>query len=134
MQRMNCSLKCTNPLPSPPIHRTPHAPATGPVPDADEFHVAIPGGFPDHRGFETITYLLPHSPGKILHEDFCGHKGELARGDLQWMFPGRGNVHSKMPASRDAPAIGLQLWLNLPARLKMTDPKYIDQSHHCRMV
>ncbi|RHZ13238.1 hypothetical protein DYB26_010718, partial [Aphanomyces astaci] len=92
----------------------------------DEFHVALPGGFPDHphRGFETITYLLPHSPGKILHEDFCGHKGELAPGDLQWMCPGRGIVHAEMPASRDAPAIGLQLWLNLPARLKMTDPKY----------
>ncbi|RHY21055.1 hypothetical protein DYB32_009907 [Aphanomyces invadans] len=40
------------------------------------------------------------------------------------MFPGRGIVHAEMPASRDAPAIGLQLWLNLPARLKMTDPKY----------
>lgn len=92
----------------------------------DEFHVALPGGFPDHphRGFETITYVLPHSPGRILHEDFCGHKGELAPGDLQWMCPGKGIVHSEMPASRDAPAIGLQLWLNLPASLKMTDPKY----------
>ena len=45
----------------------------------DEFHVSLPGGFPDHphRGFETITYLLPTSPGKMLHEDFCGHRGEL---------------------------------------------------------
>ncbi|RHY25336.1 hypothetical protein DYB32_008377 [Aphanomyces invadans] len=92
----------------------------------DEFHVAISGGFPDHshHGFETITYLLPHSPGIILLEYFCGHKGELAPGDLQWICPGRGIVHAEMPASRDAPAIGLQLWLNLPARLKMTDPKY----------
>ncbi|ETV99603.1 hypothetical protein H310_08255 [Aphanomyces invadans] len=92
----------------------------------DEFHVAISGGFPDHshHGFETITYLLPHSPGIILLEYFCGHKGELAPGDLQWLCPGRGIVHAEMPASRDAPAIGLQLWLNLPARLKMTDPKY----------
>ncbi|EQC41703.1 pirin (iron-binding nuclear protein) [Saprolegnia diclina VS20] len=50
----------------------------------DEFHVQLPGGFPDHphRGFETITYLLPHSPGMMLHEDFCGHRGELAPGDL----------------------------------------------------
>ncbi|OQS03907.1 pirin [Thraustotheca clavata] len=92
----------------------------------DEFNVQLPGGFPDHphRGFETITYLLPHSPGKMLHEDFCGHRGELAPGDLQWMCPGRGIVHSEMPASRDEPAIGLQLWLNLPRRLKMTEPKY----------
>ena len=92
----------------------------------DEFHVQLPGGFPDHphRGFETITYLLPHSPGMMLHEDFCGHRGELAPGDLQWMCPGRGIVHSEMPASRNKPAIGLQLWLNLPKSLKMTEPKY----------
>ncbi|OQR88691.1 pirin [Achlya hypogyna] len=92
----------------------------------DEFNVQLPGGFPDHphRGFETITYVLPHSPGKMLHEDFCGHRGELAPGDLQWMCPGRGIVHSEMPASRQEPAIGLQLWLNLPRSLKMTEPKY----------
>ncbi|ETW00994.1 hypothetical protein H310_06633 [Aphanomyces invadans] len=92
----------------------------------DEFHVALPGGFPDHshRGFETITYLLPHSPWKMLHEDFCGHKGELAPGVLQWMCPGRDIEHAEMPASCDAPAIGLQLWLNLPAHKKMIDPKY----------
>ncbi|EQC26906.1 hypothetical protein SDRG_15239 [Saprolegnia diclina VS20] len=46
----------------------------------DEFHVQLPGRFPDHphRGFETITYLVPHSPGMMLHEDFSGHHGELA--------------------------------------------------------
>ncbi|KAF0693797.1 Aste57867_15296 [Aphanomyces stellatus] len=92
----------------------------------DEFNVALPNGFPDHphRGFETVTYLLPESPGRLLHEDFMGNKGELAPGDLQWMSPGRGIMHSEMPASRDAPAVGLQLWLNLPARLKMIEPSY----------
>ncbi|KAF0693795.1 Aste57867_15294 [Aphanomyces stellatus] len=97
----------------------------------DEFNVALPGGFPDHphRGFETVTYLLPESPGHLLHEDFMGNKGELAPGDLQWMCPGRGIVHSEMPASRVAPAIGLQLWLNLPAKLKMIEPKYQEIPH-----
>ncbi|KAF0700351.1 Aste57867_9164 [Aphanomyces stellatus] len=97
----------------------------------DEFNVALPGGFPDHphRGFETVTYLLPESPGNLLHEDFMGNKGELAPGDLQWMCPGRGILHSEMPASRDAPAIGLQLWLNLPAKLKMIEPKYQEIPH-----
>ncbi|KAF0693796.1 Aste57867_15295 [Aphanomyces stellatus] len=92
----------------------------------DEFNVVLPGGFPDHphRGFETITYLLPESPGNLLHEDFMGNKGVLSPGDLQWMSPGRGILHSEMPASRDAPAIGLQLWLNLPAKLKMIEPTY----------
>ncbi|KAF0693794.1 Aste57867_15293 [Aphanomyces stellatus] len=97
----------------------------------DEFNVALPGGFPDHphRGFETVTYLLPESPGNLLHEDFMGNKGELAPGDLQWMSPGRGILHSEMPASRDAPAFGLQLWVNLPARLKMSEPNYQEIPH-----
>ncbi|KAF0693798.1 Aste57867_15297 [Aphanomyces stellatus] len=97
----------------------------------DEFNVALPGGFPDHphRGFETVTYLLPESPGNLLHEDFMGNKGELAPGDLQWMCPGRGILHSEMPASRDAPAVGLQLWLNLPKKLKMIEPKYQEIPH-----
>ncbi|CAK4068978.1 unnamed protein product [Aphanomyces euteiches] len=92
----------------------------------DEFNVTLPGGFPDHphRGFETVTYLLPDSPGSFVHEDFCGHRGELNPGDLQWMCPGRGIVHAEMPLSHDTPAIGLQLWVNLPAKLKMTAPKY----------
>ena len=52
-------------------------------------------GFPDHphRGFETVSYLLA---GKIIHEDFNGHKGTLEPGDLQWMTAGRGIMHSGM--------------------------------------
>jgi redox-sensitive bicupin YhaK (pirin superfamily) len=91
----------------------------------DEFKVGLPGGFPDHphRGFETVTYMLPTSKGKIQHEDFLGNKGELGPGDLQWMTPGRGIVHAEMPAS-SVPAYGLQLWINLPKAKKIMDPRY----------
>lgn len=91
----------------------------------DEFLVAPPAGFPDHphRGFETVTYLLPDSKGTIRHEDFCGHKGVIKAGDLQWMTAGRGILHSEMPGE-DQPAHGLQLWVNLPSQLKMTEPRY----------
>ncbi|TMW65581.1 hypothetical protein Poli38472_008223 [Pythium oligandrum] len=91
----------------------------------DEFNVGLPGGFPDHphRGFETVTYVLPTSTGHMLHEDFLGNKGDLRPGDLQWMTPGSGIVHAEMPATTD-PAHGLQLWINLPKARKTMPPKY----------
>lgn len=91
----------------------------------DEFNVGLPGGFPDHphRGFETVTYVLPSSTGHMLHEDFLGNKGELRAGDLQWMTPGRGIMHAEMPATTDK-AHGLQLWINLPKAKKIMAPRY----------
>ncbi|KAL8007571.1 putative rmlC-like cupin domain superfamily, pirin, rmlC-like jelly roll [Plasmopara halstedii] len=91
----------------------------------DEFYVGLPGGFPDHphRGFETVTYVLPTSQGHMCHEDFLGNKGELRPGDLQWMTPGRGIMHAEMPKS-EVPAHGLQLWINLPSKERMVEPKY----------
>lgn len=88
----------------------------------DEFKVKAPAGFPDHphRGFETVTYMLK---GKFTHQDFCGHKGTIGPGDLQWMTAGKGIVHSEMPAS-DEIGHGLQLWINLKKDLKMCDPAY----------
>jgi quercetin 2,3-dioxygenase len=82
-------------------------------------------GFPDHphRGFETITYLLS---GSFTHKDSHGHEGHLKSGAIQWMTAGRGVIHSEMPEQADGLAWGYQLWLNLPARLKMTEPKYQD--------
>ena len=62
--------------------------------------------------------------GSVLHEDFRGHKGEIKKGDLQWMTAGKGIVHAEMPSSKEHPSIGLQLWINLPKKDKMTDPKY----------
>ncbi|HEY1326488.1 MAG TPA: pirin family protein [Casimicrobiaceae bacterium] len=89
-------------------------------------------GAPDHphRGFETVTYLLE---GEFEHEDSAGNRGRLAPGDLQWMTAGRGVVHSEMPSERvrrDGGRVhGFQVWVNLPARDKMTAPRYQDVSH-----
>ncbi|MCL5271909.1 MAG: pirin family protein [Gammaproteobacteria bacterium] len=84
-------------------------------------------GFPPHphRGFETITYLLH---GTITHEDNKGHKGVINAGDVQWMTAGKGIVHSEMPSSSTGRLQGLQLWLNLPATEKMTEPQYQEQT------
>ena len=76
--------------------------------------MALPDGFPDHahRGFSTLTYLLPDSPGALSHEDFLGNSGTLRPGDAQWMTCGRGILHSEVPES-DLFARGLQFWINL---------------------
>jgi redox-sensitive bicupin YhaK (pirin superfamily) len=84
-------------------------------------------GAPDHphRGFETVSYILS---GEFEHEDSAGHRGTLRAGDVQWMTAGAGIIHSEMPARsiRDAGGRvhGFQVWVNLPARLKMTRPRY----------
>ena len=82
-------------------------------------------GFPDHphRGFETVTYMMA---GAFAHRDSKGHEGHLTAGSVQWMTAGRGIIHSEMPEQTDGLAWGYQLWLNLPAKLKMTEPKYQD--------
>ena len=81
--------------------------------------------------------MLPTSKGTFAHEDFCGHKGLIGPGDLQWMTAGKGIVHSEMPHSggvclfvttrtshRAQTAHGLQLWVNLAAKDKMSEPRY----------
>ena len=80
-------------------------------------------GFPDHphRGFETVTYMLD---GRMRHRDNHGNEGLLVPGSVQWMTAGRGLVHSEMPEQEEGRMRGFQLWLNLPAREKMTAPKY----------
>jgi redox-sensitive bicupin YhaK (pirin superfamily) len=81
------------------------------------------GGFPPHphRGFETVTYLLD---GKLEHRDNAGHTGVLESGGVQWMTAGRGVIHSEMPQQQDGLLAGFQLWVNLPAKEKMSDPRY----------
>ena len=95
----------------------------------DEFKSDRPGdylaGFPDHphRGFETVTYMLA---GAMVHQDHVGNRGELTAGSVQWMTAGRGIIHSEMPRQKDGLMWGFQLWVNLPARDKMTAPRYQD--------
>ena len=82
-------------------------------------------GFPEHphRGFETISYMLT---GRMRHKDNAGGEGLITNGGVQWMTAGRGVVHSEMPEQNDGLMEGFQLWLNLPAKDKMTDPWYRD--------
>jgi redox-sensitive bicupin YhaK (pirin superfamily) len=83
------------------------------------------GGFPDHphRGFETVTYMLA---GRMRHGDNQGNVGLLRPGSVQWMTAGRGIIHSEMPEQEDGLMWGFQLWVNLPAKDKMTKPRYQD--------
>ena len=95
----------------------------------DEFGSDSPddyiAGFPDHphRGFETVTYMLD---GRMRHRDNQGNSGLLGPGSIQWMTAGRGIVHSEMPEQEEGLMRGFQLWVNLPASDKMTEPRYQD--------
>ena len=83
-------------------------------------------GFPwhPHRGIETITYVLA---GSVEHGDSLGNKGTLGAGDVQWMTAGSGIMHQEMPKGNASGQMhGFQLWANLPASLKMTEPRYQD--------
>lgn len=80
-----------------------------------------------HRGFETVTYMID---GRIQHQDSTGGGGLIGDGDTQWMTAGSGLLHIEAPPEDLVMSgglfHGLQLWVNLPARLKMTDPRYQD--------
>ncbi len=85
----------------------------------------LPFGPHPHRGFETVTFILE---GELAHTDSAGHESIIRAGGVQWMTAGRGIVHAEVsPAAfkRDGGAMEiLQLWVNLPARLKMSPPRY----------
>lgn len=85
----------------------------------------LPFGPHPHRGFETVTFILE---GELAHTDSAGHESIIRAGGVQWMTAGSGIVHAEVsPASfkRDGGAMEiLQLWVNLPARLKMSPPRY----------
>ncbi len=80
-------------------------------------------GFPmhPHRGIETVTYMLA---GLMRHKDNLGNKGEIVSGDVQWMTAGRAILHEEMPEGLGGQMEGFQLWVNLPAGLKMSPPRY----------
>ena len=82
------------------------------------------GGFPahPHRGIETVTYMLE---GEFEHKDSTGAKGRMKSGDVQWMKTGSGIIHSEMPAMSQGRLHGFQLWVNMPAKEKMSKPDYI---------
>jgi redox-sensitive bicupin YhaK (pirin superfamily) len=82
-------------------------------------------GFPmhPHRGIETVTYMIN---GNVNHKDSMGNAGSIGSGDIQWMTAGGGIMHEEMPQPATGRMVGFQLWVNLPARLKMTTPRYQD--------
>lgn len=91
------------------------------------FHNPLEGprrGFPTHphRGIETVTYMLE---GSVNHRDSLGNAGRIGPGDVQWMTSGRGILHEEMPRhSENGKIYGFQLWVNLPAAQKMSQPRY----------
>ena len=85
-------------------------------------------GFPmhPHRGIETVTYMLE---GSVHHRDSLGNAGLIGPGDVQWMTSGGGIMHEEMPRrSPEGNVFGFQLWVNLPAALKMSQPHYQEVS------
>ena len=82
-------------------------------------------GFPKHphRGFQTVTYMLN---GKMGHKDSVGNEGLIEDGGLQWMNAGKGIIHEEMPLQIEGKMRGFQLWVNLPAKEKMSEPGYQD--------
>ena len=80
-------------------------------------------GFPPHphRGIETVTYMLA---GDFEHKDSTGGQGRMTAGDVQWMKTGSGIIHSEMPAMKEGKLHGFQLWINMPAKMKMSKPEY----------
>ena len=99
--------------------------ATTPFLMLSEDRFAAPGGFETHphRGMQTVTFVLD---GALEHRDHTGAHSILRPGDVQWMTAGSGVLHSEMPHGTEA-VHTLQLWLNLPARLKMIPAGYVDQ-------
>ncbi len=93
----------------------------------DRFGSANPedylAGFPwhPHRGIETVTYVLN---GRVEHGDTLGNAGVIGTGDVQWMNSGSGIIHQEMPKRTEGVLSGFQLWVNLPAREKMSTPAY----------
>lgn len=86
----------------------------------------LPFGPHPHRGFETVTFILD---GELAHLDSGGGESIIRAGGIQWMTAGRGLVHAEVSPKefkeRGGPLEILQLWVNLPSRLKMVDPHYV---------
>jgi quercetin 2,3-dioxygenase len=116
------------PLPGPQVQQVDpflflnhHGPQTYPANNN-----GLPFGPHPHRGFETVTFILE---GELSHLDSGGHESIIRAGGVQWMTAGSGLVHAELSPAEfkrlGGPLEILQLWVNLPSRLKMTEPRYI---------
>ena len=75
-----------------------------------------------HRGIETVTYMMR---GEVEHGDSMGNKGVINSGEVQWMTAGSGIIHQEMPRPFKGNMMGFQLWVNLPSKEKMAEPRYM---------
>ncbi|HEY9722769.1 MAG TPA: pirin family protein [Oscillatoriaceae cyanobacterium] len=121
-------LQTRRPVPGPTIDQVDpflflnhHGPQTYPANNH-----GLPFGPHPHRGFETVTFILE---GDLMHQDSGGHQSVIMAGGIQWMTAGRGLIHSELSSPeflrQGGPLEILQLWVNLPARLKMTATRYV---------
>ena len=121
-------LSTRRPVPGPQVEQVDpflflnhHGPQTYPANNR-----GLPFGPHPHRGFETVTFILE---GELMHSDSAGHDSIIKAGGVQWMTAGRGLVHAELSPEQfkrsGGPLEILQLWVNLPARLKMCEPRYI---------
>jgi hypothetical protein len=78
-----------------------------------------------HAGFAPVTYMLPESEIGFVNRDSMGTRNRVGPGDVHWMTSGRGIVHEEVPEIRGRPARGLQIFVNLPTRLKFVEPSYV---------
>jgi len=107
----------------------PEAPRFDPFLLLDDFGSSRPedyvAGFPwhPHRGIETVTYMVS---GTVEHRDSLGNQGAIGAGDVQWMTAGSGIIHQEMPQPARENLRGFQLWVNMPAATKMSEPRYRD--------
>ena len=121
-------LTTRRPLPGPSLEQLDpflflnhHGPQTYPANNQ-----GLPFGPHPHRGFETVTFILE---GSLAHADSAKHQSVIHKGGVQWMTAGSGIVHAEISPEeflRDGgPLEILQLWINLPSRLKMSEPRYV---------
>lgn len=111
------------------IVNQPSLPHQDPFLMLDEFRSDDPNdyiaGFPPHphRGFVTLTYMLA---GRMEHQDSVGNTGVVEAGGVQWMKAARGIIHAEMPKQEEGLMWGFQLWLNLPAKDKLSAAQWAD--------
>lgn len=89
----------------------------------DHFHMTSPTFAPHpHAGISAVTYMFEDSTGPHVNYDSLGNQGPIRPGDLHWFVAGRGAVHTEQPEGEGDHVHALQIFVNLPARLKFCEP------------
>lgn len=108
------------------IHDDDAAPFMDPYLMVDAYTLSEPYFAPHpHAGFAPVTYMFPESEIGFINRDSIGTRNRIGPGEVHWMTAGRGIVHEEVPEIRGRPARGLQIFVNLPTRLKFLEPSYV---------